>query len=292
MDSNQDIPYYSERVRGAEPRDVLEVTDAAWGGIVGLYRARISDGSFGRSFPEECPDGAGVAGTSEPNMRLRLCAEMPTVDWPFSPGDKPDTDVVFDLVEYGWRHVAAPSRHDYHSFFGHHHLSFDASPGRLSWREDVNRILRRNRIAFELDENGQVSRLVPDPLAKDLLGTGFDTGDDTLDGLIEQAVRLFTDRHVEARRDAVEKLWDAFERAKTLLGADKKDGAQRLLEASSSSPEFLRLIEVESRALSDVGNRFRIRHSETHVIELSDQELDYLFARLFSLLWHLLSPER
>jgi hypothetical protein len=80
--------------------------------------------------------------------------------------------------------------------------------------------------------------------------------------------------------------------AKTLAEGDKKQSAQQLLEASASSPEFLRLLDTEARTLTTIGNQFRIRHSETDKIELTDQELDYLFARLFSLLWHLLSPAR
>lgn len=290
MSSDGNASYYSERVRGPRPRDLLEVTDAAWGGIVALYRGCITDGSFGSAFPEECPDGAGISGTSEHDMRLRLCGELPTLDWPLTPGAKPETDIVFDLVEYGWRHVAAPIQRDYHSFFRHHHLDFDVATGRANWREGVNRILRRNGIAFELGQNGQVTRLLPTPLSDELLRTEFDAGDETLDGLLEQSVRLFTDRHAEARRDAVEKLWHAFERAKTLADGDKKRSAQQLLEMSASSPEFLGLLESEARSLTAVGNQFRIRHSETDKVELTDQELDYLFARLFSLLWHLLVP--
>lgn len=292
MTNDRSAPYYSERVRGPGPRDRLEVTDAAWGGIVALYRGCITSGSFGEAFPDECPDGVGISGTSDYDMRLRLCAELPTVDWPLTPDAKPETDIIFDLVEYGWAHVAAPIQRDYHSFFGHHHLDFNVPAGRAKWREDVNRILRRNGIAFELGENGRVSRLLPAPLSDQLLPTEFDTGDETLDGLLEQSVRLFADRHADARRDAVEKLWDGFERAKTLTEGDKKHSAQQLLDASASSPEFLRLLEVEAKSLTAIGNKFRIRHSETDKVELADQELDYLFARLFSLLWHLLSHER
>lgn len=292
MTSDRNARYYSERVRGSGPRDRLEVTDAAWGGIVALYRGSITNGSFGEAFPDECPDGAGISGTNDHDMRLRLCAELPTVDWPLTPGGKPGTDIIFDLIEYGWDHVAAPIQRGYHSFYRHHHLDFDVAAGRARWREDVNRILRRNGIAFELGENGQVSRLLPAPLSDELLRTEFDTGDETLDRLLEQSVRLFTDRHAEARRDAVEKLWDGFERAKTLADGDKKHSAQQLLGGSASSPEFLRLLEVEARSLTSIGNQFRIRHSETDKVELADQELDYLFARLFSLMWHLLSPAR
>lgn len=43
----------------------------------------------------------------------------------------------------------------------------------------------------------------------------FDTGDATLDDLVGEARVRFVSRDRSARRDAVEKLWDAFERTTT-----------------------------------------------------------------------------
>lgn len=292
MPDRSDTRYYSERVHGEQSRDRDEVTDEAWGGIVSLFRTAVTDGSFGHAFPEECYDGRGVVGTDGHDMRLRLRAEHPQIDWPLDPDARPETDLVFDLIEYGWDHIAAPIQQDHHPYFGHHHLTFDVAAGQRKWQEDVNRILRRSRIAFDLEPDGRVARLVPTPFTDVLLVAEFDTGDATLDNLVAQAVGLFTDRHVDARRDAVEKLWDAFERAKTLLEGDKRQSATRLLEASASTDEFFELLNQESLLLTKIGNRFRIRHSETHVVEVTAEELDYLFARLFSLLWHLLTPAR
>ena len=89
------------------------------------------------------------------------------------------------------------------------------------------------------------------------------------------------------RREALEKLWDAWERIKTMEpGANKKASTKALLDKAATEPEFRKLIENEAQSLTVVGNKFHIRHSETAQIEIqSEDQIDYLFHRLFALIW-------
>jgi len=51
-------------------------------------------------------------------------------------------------------------------------------------------------------------------------------------------------------------------------------------------PGFRDVIENEAKVLTDIGNTFHIRHSETTQTPLqSERHVDYLFHRLFSLIW-------
>ena len=59
------MTYFSEREQGERPRNHEAISEGVWGGIRALIRARIEDGSFGASYPESCPDGAGPVGTDE-----------------------------------------------------------------------------------------------------------------------------------------------------------------------------------------------------------------------------------
>ena len=55
--------------------------------------------------------------------------------------------------------------------------------------------------------------------------------------------------------------------------------------AKPAQRQFREMLEVESQALTSVGNRFRIRHSETSQERLEAiQQVDYLFGRLFVLI--------
>ncbi|MXZ91669.1 MAG: hypothetical protein F4W95_09290 [Chloroflexi bacterium] len=85
----------------------------------------------------------------------------------------------------------------------------------------------------------------------------------------------------------MEKLWDAWERLKTIEDVDKKKGVKVLLDkaAGSSQSKFRDLIEKEAIALTGAGNGLSIRHSETTQERLeSSEQVDYLFLRMFSLI--------
>ena len=91
----------------------------------------------------------------------------------------------------------------------------------------------------------------------------------------------------EDRQDASEKLWDAFERLKTLeSGSDKRTRAEKLLDrAAAPETKFRKVLGEEAAALTKIGNGFRIRHSEITQEGLTSlEQVDYLFFRLFALI--------
>ena len=113
----------------------------------------------------------------------------------------------------------------------------------------------------------------------------FATGDEETDRLLEVARQRIARPRIEDRRDALEKLWDAFERLKTLEpGSNKRTQAERLLDGVATPGTKLRqMLGEEATALTKIGNTFRIRHSETSQENLgSPEQVDYLFSRLFA----------
>jgi len=281
--------YFSEREEGIRPRVELEVGAVAWGGLVVLIEGLVANGALGVDFPEQCPDGRGPTGTNAQALALSIRAEIPQLDWPLQPDSLPGTVAIMDLLEFCYDHVAEPIPDGYHSFFGHHHLRFDREQGQEQFRGRVDRILSRNHLAFQLDEKGIVSRLAPPILHEVLSSHLFDTGDAKLDELMETARLKILDRDPAIRREELEKLWDAWERVKTIEGNDKKTSTRVLLDKTAGESRFRELLEDEARSVTDVGNRFHIRHSEIGQVEIqSDAQVDYLFHRLFALIWLLL----
>ena len=139
-----------------------------------------------------------------------------------------------------------------------------------------------------LTEEGCIERLVP-PMLRDLLAEpDFATADPDLNRLLSTAQRKFLDPDPDTRREALEALWDAWERLKTLDGqGDKKTQAQTMLDnaAGTSSPKFRDALEREATEINKIGNKLFIRHSETNQEKLArSAHVDYLFYRLFSLI--------
>lgn len=150
--------------------------------------------------------------------------------------------------------------------------------------------MARNGLAYDLRDDGQIVRLAAPVLQEALAGSAFATGDSTLDSILEGARNKFLNPNPVIRREAVEKLWDAWERLKTIHpGADKKASATALLNQACFEPRFRAELEAEGRNLTKIGNTFQIRHSETSQVPLTrDAHVDYLFHRIFALIWMLL----
>ena len=282
--------YFSDREMGARPRIEEHIELAAWGGIVSLINSRISDGSLGMGFPAECPDGFAVIGTDVRAFEKAMRAEIPDLTWPFDPDNLPGTHATLDSVEFIFRKIGKPRELYFHGFPGHKHLDHDRQQGQIEYVEDINRILARNGLAYELREDGQIIRLAAPILREFLNQCVLRTGDADLDMMLVASRTKFLDPNPAVRREALEKLWDAWERLKTILpGADKKARVKKLLDRSASEPTFREALENEAKALTEIGNSFQIRHSEMSQVPLADNtHVDYLFHRMFALIWLLL----
>lgn len=282
------MAYFSDRETGGIPLTISEIRYTVWRGIAGLVADRIDDGSFGASFPEYCPDGRGPYGTDATRFWEAVRSEIPNMANADDPlGAKLPLVDIMDLIEFCWEKIGWPERYEFHQFFGHHHLDFDIVLGRNEFRDAVNLIFRRNGLIFELTEDGAIQRIAPVGFHEPLLQTVFNTGDAELDRMLETARGKFLNPAESTRREALEKLWDAWERLKTIeLGKNKSSQVKALLDrtAGSSGTKFRQMLESEASELTRIGNTFQIRHSETSQEPLrSSYHVDYLFQRLFSL---------
>ena len=285
------MTYFSEREKGELPRDKEEIDNRIWKGIEALVEGRIDDGSFGAKYPTRCPDGEGITGSDADAVWQAIAAEIPNL-WYRSEGKPPQTLDILDLIEFCWRIIGKPSRNGYHKYCQHTHLDFNIAEGRNEFQENINRIFRRNGLAYELTVYGQIKRLAPPILREQLVSAQFHTGDNDLDRMLETARSKFLNHDEATRREALESLWDAWERLKTLgKGSDKKSQVADLLDdtAGSSSPKFREALGQEAKELTSIGNSLQIRHSETNQERLaSSAHVDYLFHRLFAFIYMIL----
>lgn len=108
-----------------------------------------------------------------------------------------------------------------------------------------------------------------------------------MDDLLERARTKFLSHDPQDRRESLEKLWDAWERLKTLNDpSNKKLSVTVLLDQAAPEPGFRSTLEAEAKELTRIGNDFQIRHSEINKVVINnDADVDYLFHRLFSLIF-------
>jgi hypothetical protein len=293
-DLSQGFPmsYLGDREVGKPLQDQELITPAAWRGMVGLIQSSLRTARFAEDFPDRsCIDqgmSAAITGCNEEQFYSRLNGDHSEIEVPITTDVVPTTLQALEVVEFCHRHVSLPISPNPHSHYSHnHYLHFSRNRGQEEFAKEVNTILARNRLAYELQSNGEVRRLIPPVLLEVLVSAEFTSEDKELNRLLESARRQFSSPDFRTRYDGLKDLWDAFERLKTLEPpqSDKKKSSANLIGRVSKEPKVQDMLDKEMRVeLSEFGNGFFIRHANAAQVSLqTSEEIDYLFHRLFAI---------
>lgn len=287
------MPYFSERENGELPRDKQEIDAKFWAAFVGLVSNYVSGNYFAEKFPENCFETPFPIGINDQAIKAIFKAEIPGVSWPLRGNVVPRTNHAIDAVEFFARYISKPTQKKYHDYGRHNHLlAFDREEGYAEYRDTVNRLFRRCRNPFELDYSSQVHRIIP-PILENVISQKMYTTDIELNRLLSIAIERFQDPRPGIREESLEKLWDVWERLKTYYSPDKKQSVLELLEQAIPEPQLREKINSEAQELTNIGNNFMIRHTETDKPRIEKTEhVDYLFHRLFALIWMLLKASK
>jgi len=283
--------YFGEREAGLPPRTQEELTPPAWHGIVAAIVTYLRSGWLSESFPKHgCGDFPGaITGSDQDQFYGALQGEHPEIETPLNPNTPPPTVPALELIEFCHRRVSKPLSVEDHPFFKHaHYGNFSKEEGQTEFTKEINTIFRRQRLAYELQADGQVRQLLPPLLREALVSAEFTSEDTELNRLLESARQKFSSPDFRTRYDALKDLWDAFERLKTLEPprTDKRQSSAALIARVSEEPRIREMLDEEMRVdLEGFGNGFFIRHANAAQVSLqSSEEIDYLFHRLFAVI--------
>ena len=155
------------------------------------------------------------------------------------------------------------------------------------FKEKINEVFEFFNLPFLLSDAGLIEKLTPyDVLSLEIAENIASISEPGLKELLEEAISLHMQPNTVSHKDAVEKMWDALERLKTYhTSLSKKDSATKIVNAiAGEEPAFVALFNTEFKALTDIGNDFRIRHHETNRTDIKDlRHYDYFFNRCLSL---------
>jgi hypothetical protein len=293
------IDYFSDRENGPVARTEEVITPVVWAAIVATVQGSINSGAFGQRFPERCADGQAICGCDEDAFGAAVIGEIRGLEWPLQTKKRveesfisqwepfaPATLLILDFVVFVHAMVAKPIQREYHKFLRHDHLTFDQEAGQEEFRETINRYFGRNGLAFQMQPTGRIVRLLPPVIDLALRRTVFNTGDRTLDVLLEEARTKFSDPNPVIRREALERLWDCWERLKSLAdSSSKKNSVHLILSAVTAEPALYARLDAEAHQLTSIGNDHLIRHYEVNQKPVIDADhVDYFFHRLFAMI--------
>lgn len=150
----------------------------------------------------------------------------------------------------------------------------------VNYPQKINTIFKLNKVNF-IFKDGEIRPLLNAEIAIDSLRPIKDLG---VEELLLEAEKFYNNNELS---NAVEKMWDAFERIKTYyFPLDKKESANKIIEQLSGLNENIKeIFEKEFETLTRIGNNFRIRHHEKNKIDISDDKhYEYFYKRCLSLI--------
>ena len=147
---------------------------------------------------------------------------------------------------------------------------------------EINTILSLNEMPFYLSKEEGIVSSYDLKLDGKIISSIHEIG---LKELLQESQSYFDKNQ---KNIAVEKIWDAFERLKTYYSPtlDKKKSCIKIISnISHNNVDYEEIFNQEFQELTNIGNRFRIRHHEIGKIEIIDPNYyDYLYHRCLSLI--------
>lgn len=295
------MSYYTERHGLRTPVERTETITYEMYALIFDCCERYFD-NIAWKYPEECPDGNGCCGLDIRKLSTALKFEIPAlfqnenevIDKPRKGYYHGDDDVfdqygLLDFIEFMFATVRNISNRFWHSYYRHYDISFEKTNGiSSSFRADINNIFTKTGLAYSLSPFGMVERVTDNSiLSKEIEANVIQVPEKGLKELLQDAILLYKTPGPQARQHSVEKIWDALERLKTYYTTmDKKASAAKIVDdMANSRVEFSTIFDEEFRALTKIGNDFRIRHHETNKTDITDsRHYDYFFNRCLSLI--------
>ncbi|WP_433322532.1 hypothetical protein ACRHK7_01305 [Weissella tructae] len=212
------------------------------------------------------------------------------------PYDEFDEYSILDLIEYQAQNMERFEQHNMSHKWAIYDYVIEAPQIDVfsNFQKEVNDFFNKAGLLYQLTDEKNVERITDQSdIVKNAAKNMATIPEEELQSLLKQAISHYSNPRPASRQDSVEKLWDAFERTKTLFipdedfdASDKQQSVKILIEKATHNDEFLfEMLDTEFKKLSDIGNGIGIRHHETTQSSIPDSHYyDYLFARCISLL--------
>lgn len=196
---------------------------------------------------------------------------------------------LLDFIEFMANNVYDVDKRFFHGYFNHYHFdTFQTRKVQQSFSNEINTLFTKTGLLYYLNSACQVERIINnDIVTPEIVTTVLSVKEKGIQDLLQEALGLHYSHDPNASKNAVEKLWDAFERLKTYYpNISKKCSANKIVtDMSQGETNLYDLFNQEFEELTKIGNNYRIRHHETDKIEINRIEYyDYFFNRCLSLI--------
>ena len=256
-------------------------------------------------YPMKCPESGEYCGFDQNMFNRYIQYDIPDLfrrnGIPAVPGvrhnvfdEEPKPDMfdqyaLFDYIELFAQKCRDVRMNGFHfACSKNHYVVYDSDTVFDSFRKEINRIFTMTGLSYVLTEDKIIERVMDDSIVSpELIQDVAAVKEPGLQKLLTEAISRFKCTDPDAPRDAAEKIWDAFERLKTYYTQmNKQDSVNKIInDMAKTDINYVDLFTAEFRALTKLGNDYRIRHHETSKIDIPDPNYyDYFYNRCLSII--------
>ena len=207
-------------------------------------------------YPVECPDGNGCCGLDFKKFSGDMEFEIPTlfrregridkpqsIQFPFDDepiDDEFDQYALIDLIEFVAQNIRDITQKRYHDFFRHNDLFFGGTNEIAEkFIEEINNTFQKAGLLYQLTTNLEVERIEETAILSEKIEKDIQAiKEPGLRELLIVAVQKHKSPYPDDQKDAVEKIWDAFERLKTYyIDKKKNESADQIISDMSEGKE-------------------------------------------------------
>lgn len=256
---------------------------------------------LGYMHPIRCDETNDLIGLNRGKFELRLCFKIPDLyrnilgelDVPeldFSGKyDEFNTYSVLDLIEYVGSNIKDYEIIDHHPYKMHEHIRYlETNDCRRMFRDEINEIFDFSNLQYIMNGDYIIERVLKfEILDSNTKSEIIDIEEDGIRTLLDKANMLYKSANALNRTDALEKIWDAFERIKSFYNHSNKNESTEILikKMCEGNKNISEMLEIEFRVLTAIGNNYRIRHHEMNKYDIENtNQVDYLYNRILSLI--------
>lgn len=199
-----------------------------------------------------------------------------------------DKYALLDYIEFIAQNIKDIEKRWNSSYHDFQHISIKNTCDIFyDFQSDINEIFTDAKLLYKLNENKQIERIVENGVLGNKIEELVDLiPEEGIKDLLKLAIEKHRSPKSQDNKDAVEKIWDAFERLRTYYDKDKLKSMKILISNIADGQEdFASLLNEEFLLLGKIGNTYRIRHHETDKVDITDiKHYDYFFNRCLSLI--------
>ena len=289
----KEIKFYSDEVNGIKKADNYKIGIDVWNAILALYNTSKNNDYFtysfstidsydNRYFNEDFLINSLIGVIQDFKKEYLYNSNYDSFD-----NSLPETVTILDFIQFCISKIEDIKLINPNF---RRMVKLTTNKNKIEFIKEINFIFQRNQIIYKINENNNVEVILDEQINELIKNNTKKIFKDTeLNEYLKIANEKIYNNNIVERKTALDKLYYAFERIKSIKNPNNKLDSIKLLINDISDNDLIEYLNKECHELTRIGNDYNIRHSETNKIPVNSHiMIELIFYRLYIIIDKLL----